>query len=82
MTLPRYALHSFTHLDMHVKKGEEVDLHHPLVELRPDLFTTEAPEKPKRKPKPTDHLTSAEVAEVFDNPETEAPTEAPEPEEP
>lgn len=82
MTLPRYALHSFTHLDMHVRKGEEVDLHHPLVALRPDLFTTDPPEKPKRKPpKPSDQLTSAEVAEVF-TPDPEAPTEAPEPEEP
>jgi glycerol-3-phosphate cytidylyltransferase-like family protein len=47
--LPRYALVSFTHYDDHVVKGHEYDLHHPMVELRPDLFTTEPPETKSKK---------------------------------
>jgi len=43
--LPRYALVSFEHLGRKVVKGDALDLHDELVELRPDLFTTDSPKK-------------------------------------
>lgn len=50
--LPRYALVSFVHHHHKVHAGDEFDLHHELVELRPDLFTTEPPALPAQtKPK-------------------------------
>lgn len=40
--MKRYAKVAFTHLDRHVKKGEELDRDDELVQLRPDLFETKA----------------------------------------
>ena len=45
-----YATTSFTHLDDHVKEGDELPRDHPLVVARPDLFTAKPPRAP-RKPK-------------------------------
>lgn len=45
--LPRYALVSFVHLDRVFTEGDEFDLHDEMVELRPDLFTTDPPKKQK-----------------------------------
>jgi hypothetical protein len=49
--LPRYALESFVDepLGLHVKKGDEFAIHDPIVELRPDLFTTDKPAKAEKK---------------------------------
>jgi hypothetical protein len=46
--LPRYALVSFNHFDRVIKAGDELELHDPLVEARPDLFTTDPPKKSKK----------------------------------
>lgn len=47
----RYAKVSFTHLDRKFHEGDEVELHDPMVEARPDLFSRTAP-KPAAKAKP------------------------------
>lgn len=45
--LPRYAVQSFEHMGRKFVKGEAFDLHDEMVELRPDLFTTDPPKKSK-----------------------------------
>lgn len=45
-----YPVREFTHLDETFTPGEFVSADHPMVALRPDLFTTDKPKTP-RKPK-------------------------------
>lgn len=44
-----FATVSFTHLDLVVKKGDELPADHPMVIARPDLFTDKSPTTPKAK---------------------------------
>lgn len=40
-----YAVVSFTHFDLTVRKGAELPDDHPMVVARPDLFTPTPPKK-------------------------------------
>lgn len=69
-----YAVQGFTHLDRTFRKGAEVPADDPMVELRPDLFTQERPEKPKKAPdpEPTEPGEIADVAPIDE--ESDSPT--------
>lgn len=47
-----FALVSFVHFDLEVKAGDEFPADHPMVALRPDLFSPEPPKKPARAKSP------------------------------
>lgn len=46
-----YAVVSFTHFDLEVTAGDEFAADHPMVVLRPDLFSADPP-KPARAKSP------------------------------
>ena len=48
-----YAAATFDHCDWHFDEGDPVDPTHPMVELRPDLFTDQPPKPARRRPTTT-----------------------------
>ena len=44
-----FALISFTHFELDVRKGDELPDDHPMVLARPDLFTDQPPKKTNKK---------------------------------
>lgn len=47
-----YATCDFVHLTLEVRKGDEFPADHPMVHLRPDLFTETPPAKGNTKKPP------------------------------
>jgi hypothetical protein len=44
-----FAVASFTHFDLDVRKGDELPEDHPMVTARPDLFTDSPPQRATTK---------------------------------